>query len=150
MRSWLTSPPHLTPLARPAATRVVRGRRSLRASSRLAPVGFIVLTRTQPIRYAVEKAEQNGTSLGEEYFAKESFTYQHRNWDDEVVLTKKPYTMADLLNTFSAAGLWLETTVEPQMSAEAAERYPHKQAVLNKYLGILMFKLRPLADLSGR
>jgi SAM-dependent methyltransferase len=120
------------------------------AREMLTEDGFIMLTRTQPIRYAVEKAEQNGTSLGEEYFAKESFTYQHRNWDDKVVLTKKPYTMADLLNTFSAAGLWLETTVEPQMSAEAAERYPHKQAVLNKYLGILMFKLRPLADLSGR
>jgi hypothetical protein len=30
------------------------------------------------------------------------------------------------------------------MPAEAAERYPHKQAVMNKYLGILMFKLRPL------
>jgi hypothetical protein len=30
------------------------------------------------------------------------------------------------------------------MPAEAAERFPHKQAVLNKYLGILIFKLRPL------
>ena len=47
-------------------------------------------------------------------------------------------------NTFSAAGLWIQTAVEPQMPAEAAERYPHKQEVMNKYLGILMFKLRPL------
>jgi SAM-dependent methyltransferase len=31
--------------------------------------GFILLTRTQPIRYALERAEQNGTTLGEEYFA---------------------------------------------------------------------------------
>jgi len=51
--------------------------------------------------------------------------------------------MSDLLNTFSAAGLWIEAAVEPQMPAEAAQRYPHKQAV-NKYLGILMFKLRRL------
>ena len=43
-------------------------------------------------------------------------------------LTKRPYTISDLLNTFSAAGLWIETTVQPQMPAEAAERYPHKEA----------------------
>lgn len=106
--------------------------------------GFIVLTRTQPVRYALERAEQNGTSLGEEYFATEPFAYRHRNWNDQVTLTKRPYTMSDLLNTFSAAGLWIEAAVEPQMSEVAAERYPHKQAVMNRYLGILVFKLRPI------
>lgn len=114
------------------------------AREMLTKDGFILLTRTQPIRYAIERAEQNGTSLGEEYFATESFAYRHQNWNDQVTLTKRPYTMSDLLNTFSAAGLWIETALEPQMPAEAAERYPHKQAVMNKYLGILMFKLRPL------
>jgi SAM-dependent methyltransferase len=114
------------------------------AREMLTEDGFILLTRTQPIRYAIERAEQNGTSLGEEYFATGSFAYRHRNWNEQVTLTKRPYTMSDLLNTFSAAGLWIEAAVEPQMPAEAAERYPHKQAVMNKYLGILMFKLRPL------
>ena len=114
------------------------------AREMLTEDGFILLTRTQPIRYAIERAEQNGTSLGEEYFATESFAYRHRSWNDQVTMTKRPYTISDLLNTFSAAGLWVETTVEPQMPAEAAERYPHKQAVMNKYLGILMFKLRPI------
>ena len=117
------------------------------AREMLTEDGFILLTRTQPIRYAIERAEQNGTSLGEEYFATESFDYRHSSWNDQVTLTKRPYTMSDLLNTFSAAGLWIEEAVEPQMSAEAAERYPHKQAVLNKYLGILMFKLRSLPAL---
>ncbi|MBB6625796.1 class I SAM-dependent methyltransferase [Nocardioides sp. KIGAM211] len=121
------------------------GVRALRtARQMLTEDGFILLTRTQPVRYALEQAERNGTSLGEEYFATEPFTYRHRGWDEQVVLTKRPYTMSDLLNTFSAAGLWPETTVEPQLSAEAAERHPHKQAVLNAYLGILVFKLRPL------
>lgn len=119
------------------------------AASMLTDAGFILLTRTQPVRYAIERAEQNGTSLGQEYFATESFAYRHANWDENVTLTKRPYTMSDLLNTFSAAELWIETTVEPQLSAEVAQRYPHKQAVLNKYLGILMFKLRPLPRVSG-
>jgi SAM-dependent methyltransferase len=81
------------------------------AREMLTEDGFILLTRTQPIRYAIERAEQNGTSLGEEYFATESFAYRHRSWNEQVTLTKRPYTMADLLNTFSAAGLWIETAV---------------------------------------
>lgn len=119
------------------------------AASMLTDAGFILLTRTQPVRYAIERAEQNGTSLGQEYFATKSFADRHANWDENVTLTKRPYTMSDLLNTFSAAELWIETTVEPQLSAEAAQRYPHKQAVLAKYLGILMFKLRPLPRVPG-
>jgi hypothetical protein len=114
----------------------------------LADDGFILLTRTNPVRYAIERSEENGTSLGEEYFSTESFAYRHRNWDNAVTLTKRPYTISDLLNTFSAAGLWIEATVEPEMSADVGERYPHKQAVMNKYLGILMFKLRALPDRS--
>lgn len=116
------------------------------AREMLTDDGFILLTRTQPVRYAIERAEQNGTSLGEEYFATESFSYRHAGWDDQVTLTKRPYTISDLLNTFSAAGLWIEETVEPQMPAEAAERFPHKRAVMDKYLGILMFRLRPLPN----
>ena len=116
------------------------------AREMLTEGGFILLSRTQPVRYAIERAEQNGTSLGQEYFRKESFAYRHRTWDDRVTLTKRPYTMSDLLNTFSAAGLWVEETVEPRLPPEAAERFPHKRAVLDKYLGILLFKLRPLAS----
>ena len=106
--------------------------------------GFILLTRTQPIRYALERAEQRGTTLGEEYFSRADYTYRTA-WNEHIALTKRTYTMSDLLNAFSAAGLWIETTVEPQLTEEAARRYPHKQAWMNKYLGILIFKLRPLA-----
>ncbi|GGN87466.1 hypothetical protein GCM10010112_70120 [Actinoplanes lobatus] len=107
--------------------------------------GFILLTRTQPIRYAVERAEQNGTTLGEEYFSKVDYTYR-TGWNEHIALTKRTYTMSDLLNAFSAAGLWIETAAEPHLDEEAARRYPHKQAWMNKYLGILIFKLRPLTS----
>lgn len=36
------------------------------------------------------------------------------------------------------------------MPVEAAERYPHKQVVMNKYLGILIFELRPALDADAR
>ncbi|MEV4346701.1 class I SAM-dependent methyltransferase [Actinoplanes sp. NPDC049596] len=113
------------------------------ARALLKPGGFILLTRTQPIRYAVERTERNGTTLGEEYFSGADYTYRAR-WNERIALTKRPFTMSDLLNSFSAAGLWIEATVEPRLTEEAARRYPHKQEWMNKYLGILIFKLRPL------
>ena len=119
--------------------------RTLKAArAMLAKDGFILLTRTQPLRYALERAEQNGTSLGEEYFsAAPSYSYRS-GWNDQITLTKRPYTMSDLLNVFSAAGLWIESSVEPQLSEDAGHRFPHKQEWMNKYLGILIFKLRPV------
>lgn len=113
------------------------------ARSMLSEDGYILLTRTQPLRYALERAEKNGTTLGEEYFSRSQFTYTS-NWNKEISLTKRSYTMADLINTFSSAGLWIETAAEPQLSDEASIKYPHKQEWMNKYLGIIIFKLRPL------
>ena len=112
------------------------------AREMLTDDGFILLTRTHPIRYAVERAEQNGTSLGEEYFSKALYTYRS-GWNERIALTKRPFTFSDLLNVFSAAGLWIETATEPQLSEDARRRYPHKQEWMNKYLGILIFRLRP-------
>ncbi len=114
----------------------------LAARAMLADDGFVLLTRTQPVRYALERAEQNGTSLGEEYFSTAPFR-RATGWNDKISITKRPYTMSDLINAFSAAGLWIETALEPQLSDDARRRYPHKQAWMNKYLGILIFKLRP-------
>jgi len=126
------------------ATDSVRTLRAARAM--LAEDGFILLTRTHPVRYAVERAEQNKTSLGEEYFSTSPFSYVHSGWNDQIALSKRPYTISDLINVFSAAGLWIETATEPQLSEDARRRYPHKQAWMNKHLGILIFKLRPLPD----
>ena len=83
---------------------------------------------------------------GRGVFSTDSFSYRHIGWNDEVALTKRPYTMSDLINVFSAARLWIEAAVEPQLSGDARRQYPHKQAWMNKYLGILMFKLRPLLN----
>ncbi|MBW4043297.1 MAG: class I SAM-dependent methyltransferase, partial [Acidobacteria bacterium] len=87
------------------------------AKSMLSEDGFILLARTHPIRYAVER-EENGTSLGEEYYSTTDYSYRS-SWNEQVTLTKRPYTFADLLNVFSAAGLWVESTVEPQLPEEA-------------------------------
>lgn len=115
------------------------------ARAMVADDGFILLSKTQPIRYAVERSERNETSLGEEYFSTAPFSYR-TGWNDQISLTKRPFTISDLINVFSAAGLWIETAIEPQLSEDARRRFPHKQAWMNKYLGILIFKLRPHPD----
>lgn len=112
------------------------------AREMLSDDGFIVLSRTQPLRYALERAEQHGTSLGDEYFATAPYTYRSA-WNEQIALTKRTFTMSDLLNSFSAAGLYIESVVEPQMSDTDRQRYPLKQIWMGKYLGILVFKLRP-------
>ncbi len=58
--------------------------------------------------------------------------------------------LPEAVNEFSAAGFWIETAIEPQLSEEARGRYPHKQEWMNKYLGILIFKLRPRPGLQPR
>ena len=60
------------------------------ARAMLTDGGFIRLTRTHPIRYAVERAELNGTSLGEEYFSRAPFSYPS-GWNEQITLTQRPY-----------------------------------------------------------
>ena len=59
------------------------------------------------------------------------------------MLTHRTNTMADVINIFAAAGLWIEVAVEPQLGEDDRRRFPHKQAWLDKHLGVIIFKLRP-------
>jgi len=112
------------------------------ARDHLSSGGFMVVARSHPIRFAVERSEKNGTTIGEEYYSTEPYSYAS-GWNADVMLTHRGGTVADMINTFAAAGFQIESAVEPQLGGEDRRRYPHKQAWLNKYLGIIVFKLRP-------
>ena len=113
------------------------------ARKRLSATGYMVIARSHPIRYAVERATQNGSSIGQEYFSAEPYTYSS-SWNDAISLTHVTNTVADLINTFAAAGLWIEHALEPQLTGEQRRRFPHKQAWLDQHLGIIVFRVRPL------
>ena len=115
------------------------------ARDHLADDGFIVVARSHPIRFAVERSERNGTTLGEEYFSTEPYSYASL-WNDQIILTHRTNTVADMINTFAAAGLWIEVAVEPQLGQHDRRRFPHKQAWLDKHLGMIIFKLRPRSN----
>ncbi|GIE99727.1 hypothetical protein [Paractinoplanes rishiriensis] len=50
----------------------------------------------------------------------------------------------DILGDVAGRSILDQTATEPQLTEDTARRYPHKQAWMNKYLGILIFKLRPV------
>jgi SAM-dependent methyltransferase len=115
------------------------------ARKHLSSDGFMVVARSHPIRFAIERSEKNGTTMGEEYYSTEPYSYAS-GWNEQITLTHPGGTVADMINTFAEAGLRIETAVEPQMNEEDRHRYPHKQAWLNKHLGIIIFKLRSTHD----
>ena len=113
------------------------------ARALLAPRGRIIVQRSHPIRFAVERAEANGTSLGAEYYNDQPYSYAS-GWNQAITLTHSTETFSSMLNTFAAARLHIEHAVEPQLSPADRARYPHKQKWLDKYLGVIFFILRPI------
>ena len=109
----------------------------------LNPGGQIIVQRSHPIRYAVERAEQNGTSLGEEYFSSSPNVYQS-GWNPDVTMSHPTQTVSGMLNVFAAAGLHVAEAREPVLDDETAGRFPHKRDQLNRYLGVLLFRLVPV------
>ena len=117
---------------------------TLRAARRLLSAdGFLVVVRSHPVRFAVERAKKNGTLIGQEYFSTGPYSYPS-GWNDQVTVTHQVNTVAETVNVFAAAGLWMEEAVEPRLSAEDRRRFPHKQAWLDEHLGVIVFKLRPV------
>jgi SAM-dependent methyltransferase len=106
----------------------------------LRPGGAVVVARTSPIRYAVERSERDGRGLGSAYHDSEPWAYRPP-WDPSVVLSRRTRTFSDMLNTFCAAGLRVTECREPQLSSEQAERFPHKQEWMDRYVGIIVFRL---------
>jgi SAM-dependent methyltransferase len=106
----------------------------------LRPGGAVVVARTSPIRYAVERSEREGCGLGTGYHDSEPWAFRP-SWNPSVVLARRTRTFSDMLNTFSAAGLRVTQCTEPQLTSEQAERYPHKQAWMDRYVGIVIFRL---------
>ncbi|GAB3769654.1 class I SAM-dependent methyltransferase [Microlunatus parietis] len=111
----------------------------------LQPGGCLVIARAHPIRFAVERAEQQGIPLGEAYHQSTPVTYR-AGWNDEVTLTHRAETFATMINDLVGAGFYVDEILEPQLSQEARERYPHKQAWLSRYVGVILLRARLLDE----
>ncbi|MFC7624622.1 class I SAM-dependent methyltransferase [Microlunatus sp. GCM10028923] len=107
----------------------------------LRPGGHVVIARAHPLRFAVERSEQQGIGLGDAYHQTSPVTYQ-AGWNAEVTLTHRAETFGAMINDLSEAGLYVDRVVEPQLSEEARHRYPHKQAWLSRYVGVILLRAR--------
>ncbi len=117
--------------------------RTLRdAKNMLAAGGQIIVQRSHPVRYAVERSERNGSSLGEEYYSTSPNVYQS-GWNQDVTISHPAQTVSGMLNVFAEAGLHVAEVVEPILTDEIAAMFPHKQDAINRYLGVLIFRLVP-------
>ena len=57
------------------------------------------------------------------------------------MLSRRLRTFSDMVNTFGAAGLRLTGCTEPRLTREQAELYPHQQEWMDRYVGIVVFRL---------
>jgi SAM-dependent methyltransferase len=112
------------------------------ARSLLRDDGVLVVSMAHPIRYAVERAERDGVELGDAYHSAGQYSYQSR-WNPQITLTHATDTFSSLCNPFVEAGFRVERILEPQLPDEKKQRYPHKQAWLARYVGIIIFRARP-------
>ncbi len=118
--------------------------RTLRAvRSLIAEDGVLVVSMAHPLRYAVERADRDGIGIGDAYYAAGPYSYQS-GWNPEITLTHTTDTFSSIHNPLMEAGFRVERVLEPQLPKDLQLRYPHKQAVLAKHPGIIIFRVRPL------
>lgn len=117
--------------------------RTLRAvRSLMTEDGVLVVSMAHPIRYAVEKSERDGIGLGDAYHAVGPYSYPS-GWNPDVVLTHTTDTFSSIHNSLTGGGFRVEQVLEPQLSDEKKQQYPHKQEWLSRYVGIIIFRARP-------
>ena len=118
---------------------------TLRAARQLIKdEGILVIARSSPVRFAVERSERDGIGLGTAYHSSAAHTYPS-GWNDKILVSHRTNTFSDMINTVSEAGFRIDRAVEPQLSDQQKAAYPHKQAWLDKYIGIILFRARPLS-----
>ena len=110
----------------------------------VADDGAFILARAHPVRFAVERSESTGVELGAAYHDRSPFSYTS-GWDGKTTLTHRPATFGDTINRLVDAGFWVDRVLEPTLTEEQSRQFPHKQAWLDRYVGTLIMRARPLA-----
>ncbi|NIK54946.1 methyltransferase domain-containing protein [Kribbella shirazensis] len=117
--------------------------RTLRAvRSMMADDGVLVVSMAHPIRYAVERSERDGVGIGDAYHAVGPYSYPSL-WNPEITVTHTTDTFSTIHNSLTDNGFRVEHVLEPQLSDENKQRYPHKQEWLSRYVGIIILRARP-------
>ncbi|MGO1508208.1 MAG: class I SAM-dependent methyltransferase [Microbacteriaceae bacterium] len=110
----------------------------------IAPGGHLVIARSHPIRFAVERARAEAVPLGVAYRATEPFTYP-ASWGTGTV-THRTFTFSETLNPALEAGFELEHIDEPAPTDELRERSPKRAAWMDDHVGLIIYRFSRSTD----
>jgi ubiquinone/menaquinone biosynthesis C-methylase UbiE len=109
--------------------------------SMMADDGVLVVSMAHPIRYAVERSERDGVGIGDAYHAVGPYSYPSL-WNPDITVTHTTDTFSTIHNSLTDNGFRVERVLEPQLSDEKKQRFPHKQEWLARYVGIIVLRAR--------
>lgn len=106
----------------------------------IVPGGKLVIARSHPVRFAIERSKAEGVPLGVAYRATTPFTYP-ATWGTGN-LTHRTFTFSETLQPALDAGFVLEKIDEPGPTEELRERSPHRADWMDEHVGIVLYRFR--------
>ncbi len=101
--------------------------------------GVLVVTTPHPFRFVREKMDRFNLSASEAYREESPYSFPAL-WDSSVTLTHATPTFSTFINSLIAAGFAIEQLVEPDLSEEQKEKFPHKKEWMDNYLGMVAYR----------
>ena len=100
--------------------------------------GRFILTNAHPFRFVVEKQERHGIKPGEAYRDESNYCYPSM-WDNSVTISHTTPMLSTVINAIIRNKFSIERVLEPDMSEEQKQRFPHKAEWMNNYFGIIAY-----------
>ncbi|GAB2695079.1 hypothetical protein BKA24_000420 [Microbacterium marinum] len=106
--------------------------------------GHLVVARSHPIRFAVERSEAEHIPLAVAYRASSPFTYP-ATWGTGTV-THRTFTFRETLQPALNAGFLLDEIDEPLPTRQLREISPERAAWMDSHVGIIIYRFRKPLD----
>lgn len=110
----------------------------------VVPGGHLVVARSHPIRFAVERSEAEHIPLAVAYRASSPFTYP-ATWGTGTV-THRTFTFRETLQPALNAGFLLDEIDEPSPTRQLREISPERAAWMDSHVGIIIYRFRKPLD----
>lgn len=100
--------------------------------------GRFILTTAHPFKFVVEKQERDKIKPGEAYRDESSYCFPSM-WDNSVAISHATPMISTVINAIVSNKFSIDRVLEPDMSEDQKQRFPHKAEWMNKYFGIIAY-----------
>lgn len=108
--------------------------------SRLLPNGRLIVSVPHPFRFLSTKYRQD-VPAGEFYRSESPVTFPSQ-WDESTELSHAKPTVSTWLNAFLESGFRVIKVLEPDLTTEQKQRYPHKARWMEEHFGCMIFVMQ--------